>query len=62
MLQGVQGGVTYILTVGRPAIGVKFKVNGQGLQKLSSHRSNKKLHGQETKTKALTHNQIKQIY
>ena len=46
-----QGGVTYILTVGRSATGVKLKVNGQGLQKLSSHRSNKKLHGQETKRK-----------
>ena len=45
----LQGGVTYILTVGRSATGVK--VNGQGLQKLSSHRSNKKLHGQETKQK-----------
>ena len=47
----IQGGVTYILTVGRSAIGVKLKVNGQGLQKLSSHRSNKKLHGQETERK-----------
>ena len=47
----IQGGVTYILTVGRSATGVKLKVNGQGLQKLSSHRSNKKLHGQETKRK-----------
>ena len=34
----LQGGVTYILTVGRSATGVKLKVNGQGLQKLSSHR------------------------
>ena len=48
---GLQGGVTYILTVGRSVTGVKLKVNGQGLQKLSSHRSNKKLHGQETKRK-----------
>ena len=47
----LQGGVTYILTVGRSATGVKLKVNGQGLQKLSGHRSNKKLHGQETKRK-----------
>ena len=47
----IQGGVTYILTVGRSATGVKLKVNGQGLQKLSSHRSNKKLHGQETERK-----------
>ena len=46
-----QGGVTYILTVGRSATGVKLKVNSQGLQKLSSHRSNKKLHDQETKRK-----------
>ena len=45
----IQGGVTYILTVERSATGVKLKINGQGLQKLSSHRSNKKLHGQETK-------------
>ena len=27
-----QGGVTYILTVGRSATGVNLKVNGQGLQ------------------------------
>ena len=46
-----QGGVTKILTVGRSATGVKLEVKGQGLQKLSSHRSNKKLHGQETKRK-----------
>ena len=39
----VQGGVTYILTVGRSATGVKLKGNGQGVQKLSNHRSNKKL-------------------
>ena len=45
----MQGGVTYILTVGRSATGVKLKFSGQGLQKLSSHRSNKKLDGQETK-------------
>ena len=48
---GYQGGVTHILTVGRSATGVKLKVNGQGLQKLSGHRSSKKLHGQETKRK-----------
>ena len=47
----VQGGVTHILTVGRSATGVKLKVNGQGLQNLSGHRSSKKLHGQETKRK-----------
>ena len=46
----MQGGITYILTVGRSATVVKLKVNGQGL-KLSGHRSNKKLHGQETKRK-----------
>ena len=37
---------------------VKLKVNGQGLQKPSGHRSKKKLHGQETKQKLQTHNQI----
>ena len=40
-----------INTVERSATGVKLKVNGQGLQKLSGHRSSKKLHGQETKRK-----------
>ena len=50
--KAVQGGVTHILTVGRSATGVKLrKVNGQGLQKLSGHRSSKKSHGQETKRK-----------
>ena len=47
----IQGGVTKILTVGRSATGVKLEVKGQGLQNPSSHRSNKKLHGQETKQK-----------
>ena len=37
--------------VGRSATEVKLKVKGHGLQKLSSHRSNKKLRDQETKRK-----------
>ena len=54
--------MTHILTVGRSATGVKLKVNGQGLQKLSGHRSSKKITRSRDKTKTLTHNQIKRIF
>ena len=44
-----QTDVTCILTVGWSVIAVKLKVNSQGPQKLSSHRSNKKFNHQGSK-------------